>query len=193
MEKENFKLNGIDVEVLLEEGAEKPKYGHVTEDGIPGDYCLDIKATSCEYNEEMDCYIYHTGLRFKMPEMTAMLIYPRSSNRKTDAYICNHVCIIDWMYNKEVLICMKNRTSMKARAAIAEHDIVVSGIMNRKGLSDIRKDIENMPKLNPMDYAPYKAGNKIAQLVVVEYKKTNLIEVDSIKDSGRGGFGSTGE
>lgn len=82
---------------------------------------------------------------------------------------------------------------MKERVAKAEHDIIVSGIMNRKGLSDIRKDIVNMPKLNPMDYAPYEAGNKIAQLVMVEYKKTNLIEVDSIKDSGRGAFGSTGE
>lgn len=185
----------IDVE-LCEDNASIPEYANSFEvDGvkIPMDFGLDIKATSIEYDEKIDCYIYHTGLKFNMPEGVVMLIFPRSSNRKTNAYLANSVAVIDWSYNKEVLICFKNRTSIKDRKMRIEHDIIKDSILNKMGLSDIRKRLMEIEDIDPMDYAPYKVGNKIAQIAVLRYNATIMNKVDFVVDGGRGGFGSTGE
>lgn len=61
----------------------------------PGDAGLDLTAISYEYDAEKDCHIYGTGLAFEIPTGYVGLLYPRSSNRKTDAYMCNHVGVID--------------------------------------------------------------------------------------------------
>lgn len=75
----------------------------------PGDAGLDLTAISYEYDAEKDCHIYGTGLAFEIPEGYVGLIYPRSSNRKTDAYMCNHVGVIDSGYRGEVMLSFKNR------------------------------------------------------------------------------------
>ena len=48
---------------------------------------------------------------------------------------------------------------------------------------------------NPMAFAPYKVGERIAQMVVVPYPKVKLTEVNqlSVTERGEGGFGSTGK
>lgn len=74
-----------------------------------GDMGMDLTAIGYVYNEDMDCHIYHTGLAFELPEGYGMLLFPRSSNRKTDAYMTNHVGILDSGYRGELLICFKNR------------------------------------------------------------------------------------
>lgn len=74
----------------LNDNAKIPQYAH------PGvDMGMDIVATSIEYKEDIDCYVYHTGLAFEVPEGYGMLIFPRSSNRKTDAYLSNSVGVLD--------------------------------------------------------------------------------------------------
>ena len=73
----------------LNENAVIPQYAH------PSDAGLDLVATSYEYKEDIDCHVYGTGLAVEIPEGYVGLIYPRSSNRKTDAYMCNHVGVID--------------------------------------------------------------------------------------------------
>lgn len=180
---------------LCDENASVPEYANSFErDGvkIPMDFGLDIKAVSVEYDEKMDCYIYHTGLKFNMPEDVVMLLFPRSSNRKTDAYLANSVGVIDWSFNKEVLVCFKNRTSLEDRKMRIEHDIIKNSILNKEGLTEIRKRLEQMEEINPMDYAPYEVGNKIAQIAVLRYNATIMNQVDFVKDGGRGCFGSTG-
>lgn len=74
-----------------------------------GDMCMDLTAIDYEYNKDMDCHIYHTGLAFELPEGYGMLLFPRSSNRKTDSYMANHVGVLDSGYRGELLICFKNR------------------------------------------------------------------------------------
>ena len=68
----------------------------------PGDAGLDLTAISYEYDAEKDCHIYGTGLAFEIPTGYVGLLYPRSSNRKTNAYMCNHVGVID---SKNMLKC----------------------------------------------------------------------------------------
>ena len=87
----------------LNKDAVIPSYAHDTDAG------LDLVATSYEYKEDIDCHVYGTGLAVEIPEGYVGLIYPRSSNRKTDAYMCNHVGVIDSGYRGEVMISFKLR------------------------------------------------------------------------------------
>lgn len=94
----------MDVKIKkLHEDAVIPTYAHDTDAG------LDLVATSYEYKEDIDCHVYGTGLAVEIPEGYVGLIYPRSSNRKTDAYMCNHVGVIDSGYRGEVMISFKLR------------------------------------------------------------------------------------
>ena len=74
-----------------------------------GDAGLDLTAVSFEYDEKLDAYVYHTGLAMEIPKGYVGLVYPRSSNRKTNAYLTNHVGVIDSGYRGEVLATFKNR------------------------------------------------------------------------------------
>lgn len=80
-----------------------PSYAHV------GDAGMDITCTSFEYDKENDCYMYHTGLAFEVPRGYVMLIFPRSSNRKTEYYLCNHVGVLDSGYRGELMFAYKKR------------------------------------------------------------------------------------
>lgn len=80
----------------LNENAVIPRYAHPTDAG------LDLVATSYEYKYDIDCHVYGTGLAVEIPEGYVGLIYPRSSNRKTNAYMCDHVGVID---SKNILKC----------------------------------------------------------------------------------------
>lgn len=76
----------------------------------PGDAGMDITCIGYHYDKDNDCYMYHTGLAFELPSDCVMLIFPRSSNRKTDYYLCNHVGILDSGYRGELMFAYKNRT-----------------------------------------------------------------------------------
>lgn len=167
----------------LNEDAVIPSYAK------PGDMGMDLTAIAMEYDADMDCYIYHTGLAFELPEGYGMLLFPRSSNRKTEAYMTNHVGILDSGYRGELLICYKNRTSSKITNAIKILFSNIKSIVN-KCFGKIRL---NLP--NPANEAPYEVGNKIAQLVIIPYPFIEFIESDELSKSerGEGGHGSTGK
>ena len=83
-----------------------PKYAH------NGDVAMDMTAISVEYDVENDMYIYHTGLAFESDFNIGQFLFLRSSNCKTDAYLCNHVGIADSaIYRGEIQFRMKNRDS----------------------------------------------------------------------------------
>lgn len=87
----------------LNKDAVIPAYAHDTDAG------LDLVATNYEYKSDIDCHVYGTGLAVEIPEGYVGLIYPRSSNRKTDSYMTNHVGVIDSGYRGEVMISFKLR------------------------------------------------------------------------------------
>lgn len=73
-----------------------------------GDAGMDLTAVTC-YRDEYDNYVYGTGLALEIPEGYVGLIFPRSSNRKTSAYMTNHVGVIDSGYRGEVMVTFKSR------------------------------------------------------------------------------------
>lgn len=167
----------------LNEDAVIPSYAK------PGDMGMDLTAVAMEYDANMDCYIYHTGLAFELPEGYGMLLFPRSSNRKTEAYMTNHVGILDSGYRGELLICYKNRTSSKIINAIKTLFNDIKSVANRC-FGKIK-----LITPNPVDEAPYKVGERVAQLVIIPYPSIEFIESDELSESerGEGGHGSTGK
>lgn len=143
----------------LSEKAVIPQYAHDDDAG------LDLIAISYEYKQDIDCHVYGTGLAIEIPKGHVGLIYPRSSNRKTNAYMTNHVGVVDSGYRGEVMISFKNR-------CMTPNDGVNTSLSR-----------------------PYEIGNKVAQLIIIPYPKIKFIEVDELSstDRGEGGHGSTGK
>ena len=75
----------------------------------PGDAGMDLTATSWDFDDKYGNHIYGTGLAVEIPEGYVGLVFPRSSNRKTEAYMCNHVGVIDSGYRGEIMCSFKNR------------------------------------------------------------------------------------
>lgn len=174
-----------------------------------GDMGMDIVATSVEYDEKRDCYIYHTGLAFEVPVGYGMLLFPRSSNRNTECYMTNHVGILDSGYRGELLICYKNRTSRETTELALEtvsalvdvrNDIVdiamQVGPIVQGGVYITSKHKDNEPiEVDWIESAPYKIGDRVAQLIVIPYPTVKFEEVEELSKSerGEGGHGSTGK
>lgn len=133
----------------------------------PGDAGLDLTAVDYEYDPFEDNHIYKFGLAMQIPEGYVGLIFPRSSNSKTDHYLTNHVGVIDSGYRGEIRVVFKNRTAV--------------------GISD---RVEGNSSLNK----PYEVGNRIAQMIIIPYPKVNFEEVNELESTLRGesGFGSSG-
>lgn len=87
----------------LVDGAITPKYAK------PGDAGMDLVAVNYKYDEELDNHIYGTGIAIEIPEGYVGLLFPRSSNRKTSAYMTNHVGVIDSGYRGEIMLTFKQR------------------------------------------------------------------------------------
>lgn len=68
----------------------------------PGDAGMDLTATSATKDQNGNV-VYGTGLAIEIPYGYVGLIYPRSSNSKTDLYLTNHVGVIDSGYRGEIM------------------------------------------------------------------------------------------
>lgn len=194
-------MNEVNVKIKkLVENAVIPTYAK------PGDMGMDLVATDMEYDASRDCYVYHTGLAFEVPEGYGMLLFPRSSNRNTEAYMTNHVGILDSGYRGELLICYKNRTSKEISELIVELTHALVDVRNDvveivDNISDANIAINSNYKDNELieidweESAPYKVGDRVAQLVVIPYPKVMFEEVEELSASerGTGGHGSTGK
>lgn len=168
----------------------------------PGDMGMDLTAVSITYDQELDCYVYDTGIKVAIPEGYAALIFPRSSNRKTDAYQTNAVGIIDSGYRGTILVCYKNRTSFWVKNNLNRLENIIKGVYNKvNNILNNRFKVfeEEHLKLNDIaiNDAPYKVGERIAQMVVMPYPHCVFSPVEDVADLGQtvrgaGGHGSTG-
>ena len=189
--------NKIHVGILkLDENAVIPFYSKTD------DACMDIIATSYEFNVEKNCYIYHTGLAFDIPKGYEMQIRPRSSIRDYDVYITNSPCTIDCGYHGEVLICYKNHFSISDRLKLNKLSSFIKKLVGSNfNANDEIKDTEIDKVSNEeiisyaMNNAPFNKGDKIAQLKITTCPRVSFNEVTSFNESERGtnGFGSTGK
>lgn len=67
-----------------------------------GDAAMDLTAISVEKDEHGNA-VYGTGLAIEIPYGYVGLLFPRSSNSKTDLYLTNHVGVIDSGYRGEIM------------------------------------------------------------------------------------------
>lgn len=182
----NIKIQKLDEKAVI------PSYAH------EGDVGMDLTAISVEYDREKDMYIYHTGLAVESDEHYGIFLFPRSSNRKTDAYLCNHVGIVDSaIYRGEIMLCFKNRTSLRQYALESRMVEFFNALEDGDSVEEATKESVKGWKNtfnNPMNFAPYQVGDRVAQMVVLPYPQINIIETEnlSITERGSKGFGSTG-
>lgn len=195
------KIDNI-VKVKLEEGASMPEQAHSQDVGY------DVRSISCEYDEEHDMYIYHTGIYVETESEEgynkSLYLFPRSSNSKKECYLTNGVGIVDSdIYRGEIQVRFKNRTSL---------DVMIHQEVCKKLLNEIAKasgglqlsydDLYNVlaprfrSRAKALEFAPYNVGDKCAQLVFAAEKKPVFILVDAINedtDRGASGFGGSGK
>lgn len=85
----------------LVETAKMPTKAHPTDAGA------DLTAVSREWNKELGCWIYGTGIATEIPEGYVGLVFPRSSIRKYTLAQCNAVGVIDSSYRGEIMVSYK--------------------------------------------------------------------------------------
>ena len=68
----------------------------------PGDAGWDLTAVTRELDSNGNL-VYGTGLAIEIPEGYVGLLFPRSSNAKTNLYLTNHVGVIDSGYRGELM------------------------------------------------------------------------------------------
>lgn len=143
----------------LNENAKIPVYAK------EGDAGLDLTCTSVTYDKNLKCFVYGTGLAVEIPKGYVGLVFPRSSNRKTDLYLTNSVGVIDSGYRGEIMLSYKDRDS-----------------------NDYYR------KITPND-SPYAVGDRVGQIIIMPYPAIQFVEVDELSESerGEGGHGSTGK
>ena len=175
----------------LDERAVIPTYAH------DGDVGMDLTAIDVEYDSKLDCYIYHTGLALESPKHYGTLLFPRSSNRKTDAYLTNHVGLADTAtYRGEIILCFKNRQSLRQICFESRMIEFWNAIEDGKSIEEATKEsVKGWTDAmkNPMLFAPYKVEDRIAQMVVFPHPDVKLTEKQQLSETerGDGGFGST--
>lgn len=187
----------------ITEDAVIPQYAH------KGDVGMDLTAIGVEYNLEKDVYIYHTGLTITSTiDNYSCFIFPRSSNNKTNCYLANSVGIVDIRtYRGEIMICFKDRTSIDTRIKLAQQEAKMQYILDslsnksesfslsKKEMKLCMEEVKNnvINDLINLKYAPYKKGERVAQMVIMPHPFIDLTEIQTLDETlrGSGGFGST--
>ena len=128
----------------------------------PGDAGLDLTAVSYNYKADIDCHVYGTGIAVEIPEGYVGLVYPRSSNRKTESYLTNHVGVVDSGYRGEIMLSFKTRD------------------YNAGEIQNLHKPYKVGDKVAQLIIMPYPK---------IEFK---VVDELSTTERGEGGHGSTG-
>lgn len=205
-------INVIDVKVKkLDDNAVVMTYAH------DGDVCMDMTATSVEYDEETDTYIYHTGIAVETNKNVGMFLFPRSSNCKKECYLTNSVGVADTaLYRGELQFRYKNRTSLKVLQELEAMKVSNATFLNEIYKWDGSKKTWNdsfirakeitaeanqglrsvmLERAKNLEFAPYKVGDRIGQALFLNHKNVIIKVVNELSETvrGNGGFGSTGK
>lgn len=158
----------------LHKDAVIPKYAKA------GDAGMDLTAVSVSMDKDGN-YVYGTGLAFEIPEGHVGLLFPRSSNAKTNLYLTNSVGVLDSGYRGEVMFKYKVVHNVSSMLKFwFQHKV-------------LRLKPLNIP-VNAIAYNPYGVGDRVGQLIIIPYPQIEFEEVDELSESerGAGGYGSSG-
>lgn len=150
-----------------------PKYAK------PGDAGMDLTAVSRRLDKNGNI-VYGTGLAFEIPEGYVGLVFPRSSNSKTNMYLTNSVGVIDSGYRGEVTFKYK-----AIYYAINYFKYWWQMFWGQK----LNVDIHNL------NMNHYEVGDRIGQIIIMPYPMIEFVEVEELSETERGinGYGSTGK
>ena len=179
----NPPVEGITLDIQLRHpDAKIPTKAHNTDNGY------DLYAVSVEYDEDMDCYVYHTGISIKVPVGYSLDVIPKSRHRKTRCYMPNTPGDVDPGYTGEILVSYKPRVPRKLvmyidRLILAINKLVDINYYFNGFLEKLSKEV------NP----PYGAGEAIAQCYLTPHPDIKFNVVDKLPETerGEGGHGST--
>lgn len=179
----NPPLEGITLDIQLRHpDAKVPTKAHNTDNGY------DIYAVSVEYDEDMDCYVYYTGVSIKVPVGYSLDVIPKSRHRKTHCYMPNTPGDVDPGYTGEILVNYKPRVPRKLIMYIDRLILAINKLIDTSYYFD--NILEKLSKeLNP----PYGAGEAIAQCYLTPHPDIKFNVVDKLPETerGEGGHGST--
>ena len=166
----------VDVHIeVIRDGVTLPFYAN------PYDAGMDVCAAEDIIIRPGETVIIPTGLKFAIPEGYEIQVRPRSGiSLKTPLRLSNSPGTIDAGYRNELGVLMTNTSPENNTEAGADDQskyLTLDSKGNQKGSYEIRK------------------GERVAQLVLAQVPRMNLMQVDSVLDIGTnrgGGFGSTG-
>ena len=147
-----------------------------------GDAGLDLVATS-RTTDQNGNLVYGTGLAVEIPKGYVGLLFPRSSNSKTNFYLTNSVGVIDSGYRGEIIMKYK---------CIHHH---VCNYIKWWIKKNILKQENPSVSVQLFFNNEYKIGDRIGQLIIIKHPFIEFVESDSLSETDRGnsGFGSTGK
>ena len=157
-----------------------------------GDAGLDFTATKVEYDTDIDCIVYGTGLAVEIPEGHVGLLFPRSSISKYDLSLTNCVGVIDSGYRGEIMFKFKTCsdyiiTSLEHFGEQKEENKLSEGKL--EAFPSFRDIVLEKPDIKEV----YKIGDRVGQMIIMPYPKVQFIEAEELSDSerGTGGYGSS--
>lgn len=151
-----------------------------------GDAGLDFTATSVNYDSEIDCIVYGTGLAVEIPEGHVGLLFPRSSISNYDLYLTNCVGVIDSGYRGEIMFKFK---ALPSYIDVPEEQ--TTPIDN--GIFEVYTEPIDCVREGVTELIVYKLGDRVGQMIILPYPKVEFILSEELSDSERGigGYGST--
>ena len=148
----------------------------------PGDIGADVYCTSVEYDAEHDRYIYHTGLSIEVPSKSNHLFILKAIDDKSNCYI--YKSLVDINKDEELVVIYKNRTSYKVECMLAEWEHMKKATQNiqfhndaniGETVAELKSNmVEPFVMPDPMDFAPYKANEKVASIICIRPTKLFL-------------------
>lgn len=184
----NPPVEGITLDIVLRHPYAKiPTKAHKTDNGY------DLYAVSVEYDEDIDCYVYHTGVSIKVPVGYSLDVIPKSRHRKTHCYMPNTPGDVDPGYTGEILVSYKPRLPRVIRNIIDNiHKYFISCNVNIFGNEGITPLINGL-SLGEEHAYPYGVGEAIAQCYLTPHPDIKFNVVDKLPETerGEGGHGST--
>lgn len=144
-----------------------------------GDAGIDLIATSKSYDGSGNV-VYGTNRAFEIPDGYVGLLFPRSSNSKTNLVLSNSVGVLDSGYRGEVLF--KFKSTIRSLSLLSLIKLIFKRNCNKLYVHNEHSN-------------SYDIGDRIGQLVIIPYPKVAFEETQDLSNTERGdnGFGSTGK
>lgn len=167
-----------------------PTDSNLFEPAHEGDAGVDLVAAESVYIPPGGRALIPTGIAIALPRGVEAHVRPRSGNAiRTGLQV--HFGTIDSDYRGEIGVIVYNTNPVIPTSYVDDVFRAIRGAGVPATVRSVQSLLDNHIKANTINIRP---GDKIAQLVMAEYKKGYFHLVDNLDETERGidGYGSTG-